>query len=48
MVASVLVFRHLCPFRRLHAFALIFKTKLHGTFDAELDDPTGGDVAASP
>lgn len=30
-----------CPFRRLHAFALIFKTKLHGTFDAELDDPTG-------
>ena len=48
MVASVLVFRPLSPFRRLHAFALIFKTKLHGTFDAELDDPTGGDVAASP
>ena len=26
---------------RLHAFSLIFKARLHGTFDAELDEPTG-------
>ncbi|CAK9087295.1 E3 ubiquitin-protein ligase UPL6 (Ubiquitin-protein ligase 6) (HECT-type E3 ubiquitin transferase UPL6) [Durusdinium trenchii] len=26
---------------RLQAFALIFKFRLHGTFDAELDDPAG-------